>query len=62
MAKTGLLIVEFTNELQLHEGLDKRAAVERAAAIRRHPGAQENTFSRSRNRHCCSTRFSGYLR
>jgi multidrug efflux pump len=37
IAKNGILIVEFANQLQLHEGLDKRAAVERAAAIRLRP-------------------------
>ncbi len=37
IAKNGILIVEFANQVQLHEGLDKRAAVERAAAIRLRP-------------------------
>ena len=37
IAKNGILIVEFANQLQLREGLDRRAAVERAAAIRLRP-------------------------
>ncbi len=37
IAKNGILIVEFANQLQLQEGLDKRAAVERAATIRLRP-------------------------
>ncbi len=37
IAKNGILIVEFANQLQLKEGLDKREAVERAAAIRLRP-------------------------
>ncbi|MBU0498861.1 MAG: efflux RND transporter permease subunit [Gammaproteobacteria bacterium] len=37
IAKNGILIVEFANQLQLHEGLEKRAAVERAASIRLRP-------------------------
>ncbi len=37
IAKNGILIVEFANQVQLHEGLNKRAAVERAAAIRLRP-------------------------
>jgi multidrug efflux pump len=37
IAKNGILIVEFANQLQVHEGLSKRAAVERAAAIRLRP-------------------------
>ena len=37
IAKNGILIVEFANQLQIKEGLDKRAAVERAAAIRLRP-------------------------
>jgi len=32
ISKHGILIVEFANQLQAHEGLDKRAAVEKAAA------------------------------
>ncbi len=36
IAKNGILIVEFANQLQL-QGLDKRRAVERAAAIRLRP-------------------------
>ncbi len=37
IAKNGILIVEFANQLQLTEGLSKRAAVEQAAAIRLRP-------------------------
>jgi multidrug efflux pump len=37
IAKNGILIVEFANQLQIREGLDKRAAVEKAAAIRLRP-------------------------
>ncbi len=37
IAKNGILIVEFANQLQITEGLDKRQAVERAAAIRLRP-------------------------
>jgi len=37
IAKNGILIVEFANQLQIKEGLGKRAAVERAAAIRLRP-------------------------
>ncbi len=37
IAKNGILIVEFANQLQQRDGLDKRAAVERAAAIRLRP-------------------------
>jgi multidrug efflux pump len=37
IAKNGILIVEFANQLQLQEGIDKRAAVERAATIRLRP-------------------------
>jgi multidrug efflux pump len=37
IAKNGILIVEFANQLQINEGLDRRAAVERAAAIRLRP-------------------------
>jgi len=37
IAKNGILIVEFANQLQINEGLDKRKAVERAAAIRLRP-------------------------
>lgn len=37
IAKNGILIVEFANQLQLHEGLNKRQAVEKAAAIRLRP-------------------------
>jgi multidrug efflux pump len=37
IAKNGILIVEFANQLQIHEGLTRREAVERAAAIRLRP-------------------------
>ena len=37
VAKNGILIVEFANQLQTQEGLSKREAVERAAAIRLRP-------------------------
>ncbi len=37
IAKQGILIVQFANEIQLHEGLDKRAAVEKASSIRLRP-------------------------
>lgn len=37
VAKNGILIVEFANQLQLQQGLDKRQAVEQAAAIRLRP-------------------------
>ncbi|CAH9019823.1 efflux RND transporter permease subunit [Candidatus Nitrosacidococcus sp. I8] len=37
IAKNGILIVEFANQLQMHEGLNKRAAVEKAASIRLRP-------------------------
>ncbi|MGB5775306.1 MAG: efflux RND transporter permease subunit, partial [Sedimenticolaceae bacterium] len=37
IAKNGILIVEFANQLQVKEGLDKRAAIERAATIRLRP-------------------------
>jgi len=37
VAKNGILIVEFANKLQIDEGLSKRAAVEKAAAIRLRP-------------------------
>ena len=37
IAKNGILIVEFANQLQEHEGLDKREAVEKASAIRLRP-------------------------
>src|SRR5690606_16370555 len=33
----GILIVEFANKLQINEGLSKREAIERAAAIRLRP-------------------------
>jgi multidrug efflux pump len=36
-AKNGILIVEFANQLQIRDGLAKREAVERAAAIRLRP-------------------------
>jgi multidrug efflux pump len=37
IAKNGILIVEFANQLQIRERLSKREAVERAAAIRLRP-------------------------
>ncbi len=37
IAKNGILIVEFANQLQIKEHLSKRAAVEQAAAIRLRP-------------------------
>ena len=37
IAKNGILIVEFANQLQVTERLSKRKAVERAAAIRLRP-------------------------
>lgn len=37
IAKQGILIVQFANSIQLHEGLDKRAAVEKASSIRLRP-------------------------
>lgn len=37
VAKNGILIVEFANKLQISEGLGKREAVEKAAAIRLRP-------------------------
>jgi multidrug efflux pump len=37
IAKNGILIVEFANQLQIRDGLGKREAVERAAAIRLRP-------------------------
>ena len=37
IAKNGILIVEFANQLQIDQGLDKRSAIERASAIRLRP-------------------------
>jgi len=37
IAKNGILIVEFANQLRIREGLDKREAVERASRIRLRP-------------------------
>jgi len=37
IAKNGILIVEFANQLQIEQGLDKRSAIERASAIRLRP-------------------------
>jgi multidrug efflux pump len=37
IAKNGILIVEFANQLQTEHGLDKRGAIERASAIRLRP-------------------------
>lgn len=37
ISKHGILMVEFANELQAVEGLDRRSAIERAAAVRLRP-------------------------
>ncbi len=37
IAKNGILIVEFANQLQMHEGLSKQDAIEQASAIRLRP-------------------------
>lgn len=37
ISKHGILIVEYARQVQLHEGLDRRAAVEKAAKIRLRP-------------------------
>jgi multidrug efflux pump len=37
ISKHGILMVEFANQLQLTEGLDRRAAIERAARVRLRP-------------------------
>jgi multidrug efflux pump len=37
ISKHGILIVQFANQLQMEEGLDRREAVEKAAAIRLRP-------------------------
>lgn len=37
IAKNGILIVEFANQLQIHDGMDKFKAVEQAATIRLRP-------------------------
>ncbi len=37
IAKNGILIVEFANQLQIEQGLDRRAAIERASTIRLRP-------------------------
>jgi multidrug efflux pump len=37
ISKHGILMVEFANEAQLNEGLDRRAAIERAAQVRLRP-------------------------
>ena len=37
ISKHGILMVEFANELQLKEGLDRRTAIERAARVRLRP-------------------------
>ena len=37
ITKHGILMVEFANELQLNEGLDRRSAIEMAARIRLRP-------------------------
>src|SRR5262249_5684394 len=37
ITKHGILMVEFANELQVNEGLDRRSAIEMAARIRLRP-------------------------
>jgi multidrug efflux pump len=37
ISKHGILMVEFANELQLKEGLDRRSAIEMAARVRLRP-------------------------
>jgi multidrug efflux pump len=37
ISKHGILMVEFANELQLNEGLDRRAAIEQSARVRLRP-------------------------
>jgi multidrug efflux pump len=37
ISKHGILMVEFANELQVNEGLDRRAAIEKAARVRLRP-------------------------
>jgi multidrug efflux pump len=37
ISKHGILMVEFANELQLNEGLDRRSAIEMAARVRLRP-------------------------
>ena len=37
ISKHGILMVEFANELRRNEGLDRRAAIERAARVRLRP-------------------------
>jgi len=37
ISKHGILMVEFANQLQLNEGLDRRRAIERAARVRLRP-------------------------
>jgi multidrug efflux pump len=37
ISKHGILIVQFANQLQIEEGIDKRAAIERAASVRLRP-------------------------
>ena len=37
ISKHGILMVDFANHLQINEGLDRRAAIEKAAAIRLRP-------------------------
>ena len=37
ISKHGILMVEFANQLQLQEGLDRRRAIERAARVRLRP-------------------------
>ena len=37
ISKHGILMVEFANEIQMHQGLDRRTAIEQAARIRLRP-------------------------
>ncbi len=37
ISKHGILMVEFANQLQLREGIDRRSAIERAARVRLRP-------------------------
>jgi multidrug efflux pump len=37
ISKHGILMVEFANQLQINEGLDRRRAIERAARVRLRP-------------------------
>ncbi len=42
ISKHGILMVEFANELQLNEGLDRRSAIERAARVRLAPDPDDD--------------------